>query len=612
MHARTIQGFFETRARIPLTFFQNPVFIEFFKKYKTYRMPVRNDAVYKNLAGYFRNILHNDSTIKSIFFATQSTDEYFDENGRYEKDGYSAKSRPWWKRTLALNRLYCDNPSYDARDSTFSTTVQMPLYDGNRLLGIGGIDILITTVSNEIEQIRFENQGWAFLTDARGECVVFPAVENKIWSFKNISILDSSLSDSKGFSGLSERIIRQGKGLLPVRFRGIPCMAVYTSVGSNSPFFEWRLCLLIPKKLVDAPVHKATVISIIVLFFSVLCLLAVTLAIAFSVTKPLGALAFRLDEIANRESDLTMELPVESTDAIGATATNFNTFIRQIRGTMIRFMETVQAVSDSSSHLREKFDSMASETHRLSNEAQKISSTSNLLMQHVDEIAKGVKRVSQFSAQGRKSGSEGESQVINQLSRMQDLNGCINGLYAEMAMLNRKTESISKAVQIIGDINEQIALLSVNVSIEAVRAGEYGVGFRVLAEEIKSLSEHTDQANTKTWNTLSAFRQDIKKFDERFLEMRDKMTEELRYTESFKQTFILLQNDVSLTDQTAEEIKNETSKQSESIRSILQVLNEISETAGQLAKAVSESFDEIHIVDSKIQELKSLTAKFKV
>ncbi len=611
-HARAIQGYFETRSQIPVTFFQNPFLFEFFRKYTIQRKNVRNDAAYRSLTGYFRNVVRSDSTIKSIFFATESTDEYFDENGRYESEGYSPQSRPWWEKTIDMNRLYLDIPSYDLRDSTFSTTMQMPVYDGKRRLGIGGIDILITTISNEIKRIRFEDQGWAFLADAQGQCIVFPDVENRIWSLKNISVFDSALADSKGFSLLSEHIGRTEIGLLRIRYRGTPCMAVCAPVSSQSPYFDWRLVLLVPDRLVDVPVRRATLISAAVVLLSICCLLTVMMIIAVSMTRPLAALAHRLDEIANRESDLTMELPVESGDAIGATARNFNTFIRQIRGTMVRFLETVQAVSDLSGDLREKLGGISSETRLLSDETQKISSTSNLLMQQVDEISKGIKRVSQFSAQGRKSGSEGETEVINQLARMRDLNARMDELYSEMTVLNQKTESIAQAVQIIDDVNEQIALLSVNASIEAVKAGEAGLGFRVLAEEIKSLSEHTEHANAKTGNTILSFQQEIKKLDERVLEMRDRMTDELRFTESFKQTFILMQNEVSLTDQTAEEIRDKTVKQSESIRSILQLLNGISETAGKMAKGVFESFDDIHVVEGKIQELKSLTEKFKV
>ncbi|HEX9934119.1 MAG TPA: hypothetical protein VGB38_02890, partial [bacterium] len=90
------------------------------------------------------------------------------------------------------------------------------------------------------------------------------------------------------------------------------------------------------------------------------------------------------------------------------------------------------------------------------------------------------------------------------------------------------------------------------------------------------------------------------------------MQEALRFTETFMQKFIVLQNDVSLTDQTTEEILKETSKQSESLRSVLQTLQQISATVGDIANGVSKSFEEIQALDVQMQELKSTTDAFNV
>ena len=611
-HARSIQSFFESRSRIPITCFQNPVFIDFFRQYSQARMPLQKNDRYLSLIRHFRNILDGDSTIKSIFFASDATGEYFDEDGRYDETGYSAKSRPWWKQALQQNRMYCGNPSYDYRDSSFSTTVQMPVRDRGRFLGIGGIDILITTVNAEIEQIRYENRGSAFLVDDSGECIVFPSIRQEFWSFRKLAALDSLLKDTKGFPKLQEKMARSPKGLQPVRFKGVDCIALYQRVGSSQPYFNWRLGLLVPIDLITAPVREITFISIGVLALSALCIFLVTLYIAFSITKPLNALASRLDEMVHRRCDLTLTLPVNSNDAIGRTAENFNTLVRQIRSTLVRVLESTQTVSDRFRLLRERSERIVGETRNLSDESQKVSGISSRMIQNVDDIAKAIKRVSQFSTQSRKSAAEGESQVRDELSRMENLFQHIADLYVEMDKLSQKTESMAKAVETVREVNEQIALLSVNASIEAVRAGESGAGFAVLAEEIKSLNERTDQANVQTLKTLNAFRADVKQFGERIFALRNRMQEALRFTETFMQKFIVLQNDVSLTDQTTEEILKETSKQSESLRSVLQTLQQISATVGDIANGVSKSFEEIQALDVQMQELKSTTDAFNV
>lgn len=69
--------------------------------------------------------------------------------------------------------------------------------------------------------------------------------------------------------------------------------------------------------------------------------------------------------------------------------------------------------------------------------------------------------------------------------------------------LTAKVEDVKNIISVISGISSQTNLLALNASIEAARAGEAGRGFAVVAEEIRKLSEETQDATNQIANIIN-------------------------------------------------------------------------------------------------------------
>ena len=77
--------------------------------------------------------------------------------------------------------------------------------------------------------------------------------------------------------------------------------------------------------------------------------------------------------------------------------------------------------------------------------------------------------------------------------------------------LKKQAESIADITNSIKHISSQTNLLALNASIEAQRAGVYGRGFAVVAEEVKKLSDESEQLMKVATNDLKLMKEEVDK-----------------------------------------------------------------------------------------------------
>lgn len=91
-----------------------------------------------------------------------------------------------------------------------------------------------------------------------------------------------------------------------------------------------------------------------------------------------------------------------------------------------------------------------------------------------------------------------------------------------------KSEKTNDITKFIKDISRQTNLLGLNASIEAGRAGQYGAGFNIVAQEVRKLSHQTDESAKKIEDSLTSVKTSLSTLLENIAQISTASNEEAK------------------------------------------------------------------------------------
>ncbi len=204
---------------------------------------------------------------------------------------------------------------------------------------------------------------------------------------------------------------------------------------------------------------------------------------------------------AAADGDLTKEITVSGSDAIGQLGDGLSRFFTDFRSNVSEISETAQSLSSSSEVLTQISQSMAGAAEETSTQANVVSAASEEISRNVQTVATGAKEMGSSINEIAQNANEAARVAKTAVDVAETTNKMIT-------KLGESSAEIGKVIKVITSIAEQTNLLALNATIEAARAGEAGKGFAVVANEVKELATQTSNATDDIGQKIQAIQGD--------------------------------------------------------------------------------------------------------
>jgi methyl-accepting chemotaxis protein WspA len=329
-----------------------------------------------------------------------------------------------------------------------------------------------------------------------------------------------------------------------------------------------------------------------------------------TVTLPLNRLVAALERM--RQGDFTERLTLQRRDEFGVLSTGLNRLADDLSELVGQVQRSGIQVNTTATEIAATAREQQSTAHEIAATTAQIGATSKQISATSKELVKTMNEVNQVAEQTGDLAGSGHASLSRMETTMRQIMEASGAITAKLSVLSEKTTNINSVVTTITKVADQTNLLSLNAAIEAEKAGEYGLGFAVVAMEIRRLADQTAVATYDIEKMVkemqSAVAAGVMGMD-KFSEEARRGVEEIRQVSTHLAQIIHQVQTLTPRFQTVNEGMN---AQATGAQQISDTLAQLSEAAQQTAESLRQSNVAIEQLNGAARGLQTSVARFKL
>ena len=547
---------------------------------------------------FFKYMQQKNSAV-TVFWVSNVSNNYLNQSGVLKT--INQQTDAWFYKFMQQEKPFEIAFDFAADTGKLTAFINYKVQYQGKNLAIAGLGYGVDDISSDILANKVGETGYVFVTDYQGNVIIHPELNN---------LSKTKLQQFDGFNDTANKLLTNNASYIfdTVSYKGDD----YYVASVGLPELNWKVIAMLPKAEPLAKIHQALSKTALITLVIVVGFIFLMVMVANRITKPIVLIGDRLLDMAGEGGDLTQRLDDSRTNELGLLAKGFNAIISKVRDIMVEIKQAEEVMARSFEQLRERELTINSLVANQQIESDSVATATNEMshsIQEVSELASNTATKTESSEKQISTSNQRVDESSEVMLKLQESNRTTQDKITELA---QQTQTISSVIETISSISEQTNLLALNAAIEAARAGEQGRGFAVVADEVRTLAQRTQQSTAEIESFIGSLQADANAAHRVIENSQEKASIAVENSKNVEHTLQDITNAISdifsMTEQVATAIEEQSVVTQDVAQNIVIIEQNSTETAAGAAQIAATAKEQAYLATS----MQDLASRFRV
>lgn len=357
------------------------------------------------------------------------------------------------------------------------------------------------------------------------------------------------------------------------------------------------------KSAIKENVDQTQMVAIGVFIVASIIVMTLVLSTSRSIIQPVERVYQTIERI-RRDNNLSLQIEQSGNDEITIMTRDFNSLITDFRHLIADVNGALATINEATNHLTETTAQTSAGMSEQLHEADMVATAATEMQATIQDISHNTGEAAHKAETTNENAQQGRREVTATIEHIMQLSESLGGASSVVAQLERDGETIGSVLDVIRGIAEQTNLLALNAAIEAARAGEQGRGFAVVADEVRSLAQRTQDSTQEIESIISTLQQRTREVVNIMDQCREQGNESVSQAEKAGELLSMITQDVQTIMEMSthiataideqNQVASEVNKNVVKIRDIAQSASEHAHSNAQSSEEVAEQARVLH------------------